>query len=867
MKIRKIIDFSDLINKSTEGFVGRKWVHNEVNSFLKDDGPQYFLILGEPGSGKTAFMAELIKQNSYPHHFIGKGSQIDIESTLDWYDPVRFAESIGYQLVCDYGGWIMNWEDWGISVKIDIKKAEGLVMGAEVEEFKATPRLVDKPKLSVEEKIERFGAAAKAIGVYIHEFIMDVEQIVRQLLVAPLNNIAEQLPDQQVVIVLDGLDEATEYSDSSRNIMNIVSKIKPHGNIRFLLSSRPGKHLTDVPGFLDKCKIFWLSEDEKGNRDPRTIEDARTFVAKLAEEKPIKEMLSVKKMSPLKLAEKVANASQGNFLYLHHYALGLQEKDENMLNLEALPKGLNKIYGYFLSVIRGEQEELYWNQAYKPVLGTLAVAKEPLSRRYIASFSKVDEEKVGSIIVRIKQFMDTIGDRPQDRRYSIYHKTFGEYLVSGMSEDDYIDGTKAHRRIVEYFKERDSSWKEAYAMKYLLSHMIDGQAWDDVKTLLTNIDYLEKKHAKEEQYSFQNDFIALLRNQYISTDKLSEILEAVLNTIYEQSEDDMNKADWLDTFAYWINEFGVEANIEMLSVSKKELKKIAKKFDEACGKLSKKLTSDFLKGGKNSWALRFAELRTWVYQRAELYDQCVDACKDAERMCLQEGMEDAYRDLGRVEFIRMRVHALRLLSEREANKSEKAKYEIEVQKAYDELNEAFSSVGVGSWKLTLKEWQYLEEIMDKRLDKILDLSSKMEKIKPGNFKAKVVSNAHDCISAMHIIQFFHENGGLVEWIHHRDFKVEKFPPEDTLFTVLIGGPKSPGISEVAEVFLKTDKEQYLQMYSGLYCKAYRLKTEKNDSYSYMLGGISKINTLMAAFEFTVDTEVIEIIEKHSASIK
>jgi transposase-like protein len=33
------------------------------------------------------------------------------------------------------------------------------------------------------------------------------------------------------------------------------------------------------------------------------------------------------------------------------------------------------------------------------------------------------------------------------------------------------------------------------------------------------------------------------------------------------------------------------------------------------------------------------------------------------------------------------------------------------------------------------------------------------------------------------------------------------------------------------------------------------------------GGISKINTLMAAYEFALDKEVIEIIEKHSTSIK
>src|ERR1700678_543751 len=114
MLVSKIIPFRDLITRLTNGFVGRQWVRDAVAAFLRADGPRHFLLLGEPGCGKSAFLASLVSLHNYPHHFIGVGSRFDVEDSLAWRSPVTLAESIGYQLVRDYGGWVIPWEDWGI---------------------------------------------------------------------------------------------------------------------------------------------------------------------------------------------------------------------------------------------------------------------------------------------------------------------------------------------------------------------------------------------------------------------------------------------------------------------------------------------------------------------------------------------------------------------------------------------------------------------------------------------------------------------------------------------------------------------------------------------------------------------------------
>lgn len=122
------------------------------------------------------------------------------------------------------------------------------------------------------------------------------------------------------------------------------------------------------------------------------------------------------------------------------------------------------------------------------------------------------------------------------------------------------------------------------------------------------------------------------------------------------------------------------------------------------------------------------------------------------------------------------------------------------------------------------------------------------------FCATVVSNEHDCVSALHVIRYLESRGGRVLWKHHKDFQETELAPRGNLLTVLIGGPKSPALSRVAEKFYRADREAYLRMYSGLHCESSVLETTEGKVRCYMLGGISKVNTLMAAWEFTAQLE-------------
>jgi len=79
-----------------QDFVGREWLTTKVDDFLNSPKHKsgYFLLVGEAGVGKTAFMAHLVKERRYLHVF---GEQVRGDANVQ-----RALQSLGSQLVTRY---------------------------------------------------------------------------------------------------------------------------------------------------------------------------------------------------------------------------------------------------------------------------------------------------------------------------------------------------------------------------------------------------------------------------------------------------------------------------------------------------------------------------------------------------------------------------------------------------------------------------------------------------------------------------------------------------------------------------------------------------------------------------------------------
>lgn len=65
----QISDYTQLIEEKVAGFIGRQFVFDAFDQFMRENPRGYFFVRGDPGIGKSALSAHLVKTRGYIHHF------------------------------------------------------------------------------------------------------------------------------------------------------------------------------------------------------------------------------------------------------------------------------------------------------------------------------------------------------------------------------------------------------------------------------------------------------------------------------------------------------------------------------------------------------------------------------------------------------------------------------------------------------------------------------------------------------------------------------------------------------------------------------------------------------------------------------
>jgi len=92
---KQMRDFTPFIEEKTRSFVGRQWVFDEVHAFIEKNPFGYFFIVGDPGIGKSALAAQMVKMNGYVHHFNISAEGINTAAA--------FLKNVCAQLIATYG--------------------------------------------------------------------------------------------------------------------------------------------------------------------------------------------------------------------------------------------------------------------------------------------------------------------------------------------------------------------------------------------------------------------------------------------------------------------------------------------------------------------------------------------------------------------------------------------------------------------------------------------------------------------------------------------------------------------------------------------------------------------------------------------
>jgi tetratricopeptide (TPR) repeat protein len=138
-----------------------------------------------------------------------------------------------------------------------------------------------------------------------------------------------------------------------------------------------------------------------------------------------------------------------------------------------------------------------WERVLRPLLGTLLVAQEPLSRDALRAILNVTQDRVTTAIERLGGLLG-VRDAQGQPRYSLIHLKLIDYLRTHMfATDDLID---VHAKIAAWCS-RDLAhlWqpgstpaeqeRRAYGQTHLVTHLAAAQKHDDVWRLLDADEY------------------------------------------------------------------------------------------------------------------------------------------------------------------------------------------------------------------------------------------------------------------------------------------------------------------------------------------------------------------------------------------
>ena len=436
----KDINMSEyLISARAEDFIGRQWLYRDVEDAFKEDSVGGVLIIGNPGTGKSAWASQLICSRTT--------------------SSAIHAHILGYHL-CKYSD-----KNTQMAGKFVRNLAE-----------------------MIARRLPEYGNIVSNSSYIQRSFNLDCIQnhdpvgCFEQTIITPLRNLKNE-PIHTWFIIVDALDECRSQGETSHSIIylleNKINRFPPW--LKLIVTSR-----NESDALVHSTKITNLVIDPE---DSRNLEDIEIFVTtRLYQLSPLLRRITIwfgddSIESTTKVAAALLRKSQGNFLFVKELLKHWEHSKHELGNTYDLPKSLEDLYRSYFQRLYPRQRNFRYA---RHVLELLVSSLEPLTQKGIFEVLRIRENDLDEEY-DFKNRLKELGHflkYGENNTITLYHLSLTDWLTNESNEEFFVSKKKGHKIFSEYYLTLVKDGDKSKLSKHILS-LAQHVAFGGLKELYT----------------------------------------------------------------------------------------------------------------------------------------------------------------------------------------------------------------------------------------------------------------------------------------------------------------------------------------------------------------------------------------------
>ena len=363
-------DFTTHLSYARENFFGRSWFFRELGDIFEniDDDTKGVLITGDPGSGKSALISQLVC-SPFSNFLI--------------HDNI-----VGYH-ICDYSE---------VLTRDGSSFVHNLVQQIAISIPEYATRVLGKKQIQthLERRCER-----------------DPTRCFLTTIIGPLRELKTKQTTKYIVI--DALDECVEKDGETSSILNILYyKLSYFPRwLKIIASSRNWTTVTSkVP---QTVKRMPLNSD-----DERNIEDIRSYISRYMRTRS--SFLDKLWNTIPEKTDELTKHADGNFLFVKT-VLKNNLAPDGTINVLLLPNSLNDMYKQIFQRYFIKEDSIRFEMLFEILLAAGSLHETEI-------FDIFHRQNQGKGVQTLLAHMSSLLHFGHDGTVNIYHKSFSEWLLS-----------------------------------------------------------------------------------------------------------------------------------------------------------------------------------------------------------------------------------------------------------------------------------------------------------------------------------------------------------------------------------------------------------------------------------------------------